>query len=322
MPPLTMMRRVNKPSSPKKLLNGWLNLYKPLEISSAQAVGRAKRLTQAAKMGHAGTLDPLADGVLPLALGEATKAVSFLMNARKTYRFTIRWGEATTTDDREGEVITTHDHRPQTSDIHAILPQFMGTILQVPPAYSALKVGGQRAYDLARSGADVTLAARNITIHRLELLGQPSPDVAEFRVECGKGTYVRSLARDIALKLGTCGHVAALTREVVGRFTFENAISLDFLEKIAHNPSAYEGDSHSRPWLLPIVSVLDDILALEMTGENLKRLRHGQAVQVSADLVHDASVVVLDHGEMAALCTAQRAGAGFNLSPKRIFNCS
>jgi tRNA pseudouridine55 synthase len=309
-------------SSPKKPLNGWLNLYKPLEISSAQAVGRAKRLTQATKMGHAGTLDPLADGVLPLALGEATKAVSFLMNARKTYRFTIRWGEATTTDDREGEVITTHDHRPQMSDIHAILPQFMGVISQVPPAYSALKVGGQRAYDLARSGADVTLAARNITIHRLELLGQSSSDFAEFLVECGKGTYVRSLARDIALKLGTCGHVAALTREAVGNFTLENAISLDFLEKIAHNPSAHVGDGHSRAWLLPIVSVLDDILALEMEGENLERLRHGQTVQVSANLVHDASVAVLDRGEMAALCTAQRVGAGFNLSPKRIFNCS
>ena len=301
-------------------INGWLNLYKPLEISSAQAVGKAKWLTCATKMGHAGTLDPLADGVLPLALGEATKATSLLMNARKTYHFTVKWGESTSTDDREGKVILIKNERPLKMDIVSVLNNFIGEINQIPPAYSALKIDGERAYALARAGQQPVMKARPITIHALAMVGEPERDSAQFRVECGKGTYVRSLARDIALALGTVGHVATLTREAVGQFTLENAISLDFLENSVHNASASSGGESSRTWLMPIVSVLDDILALELDEVSVKRLRHGQTVPAPQITAPHGQVAVLLNGEMAALCEAHPAPAGFILKPSRIFN--
>lgn len=308
---------MNAPKRPKIAINGWLNLYKPLEISSAQAVGKAKFLTKAAKMGHAGTLDPLADGVLPLALGEATKATCLLMNARKIYHFTIRWGIATSTDDREGEVTQTSPVRPSRMSIEAVLPRFIGQIEQMPPAYSALKINGKRAYELARAGEIVALQARPVSIHRLVLAAEPEADSAQFRVECGKGTYVRSLARDIALALGTVGHVSTLTREAVGSFTIENAISLDFLEKSVHNAPASDGVS-DQAWLMPIASVLDDIPALELDAASVKRLRHGQTVTVARSAI--GQVAILHQNEMAALCEASESPAGFTLKPMRIFN--
>lgn len=306
-----------KEKRPRYPIHGWLNLYKPLEISSAQAVGKAKFLTQAQKMGHAGTLDPLADGVLPLALGEATKATSLLMNARKTYRFAIQWGESTTTDDREGQILRASPNRPSKAQIEAVLPGFTGIIEQMPPAYSALKINGERAYDLARAGREVVLQPRPVTIYHIELAAEPEADTAQFRVECGKGTYVRSLARDIALALGTVGHVVTLTREAVGPFTIRNAISLDFLEKSVHNAPALAGVS-GRAWLMPIASVLDDIPALELDAASVKRLRHGQTVSVPQAAL--GQVAILHRNEMAALCEATESLAGFTLKPTRIFN--
>lgn len=319
-----MARPMDKSQRPEKraklAINGWLNLYKPLEISSAGAVAKAKWLTQAAKMGHAGTLDPLADGVLPLALGEATKATSLLMNARKIYKFTIRWGVATETDDREGNIVATSDYRPEIKEIQAILSRFIGNVQQQPPAYSALKIKGKRACDLAREGKEVVLASRVVQIYSVACVSVISSEEAVFRVECGKGTYVRSLARDIAHALGTVGHVTTLTREAVGPFTLQNAISLDFLEKSVHNASAPSGVLAPVAWLLPIVSVLDDILALECDDADVKRLRHGQTVrtqQVSAPM---AQIAVLHNGGMAALCEAIETPSGFALKPSRIFN--
>lgn len=309
---------VNGQKRKKIALNGWLNLYKPLEISSAQAVGKAKFLTQAMKMGHAGTLDPLADGVLPLALGEATKATNLLMDARKTYRFSIEWGTATSTDDREGEVTATSQNRPEKAAIEAVLERFYGRIEQIPPAYSALKINGKRAYELARAGEEVQLKARPVMIHSLKLLGEPQENRAEFRVECGKGTYVRSLARDIAMALGTVGHVVSLTREAVGPFTLGNAISLDFLEKSVHNAPAPLESASFRAWLMPIASVLDDIPALELDVASVKRLRHGQTVSVPNAAL--GQVAILHQNEMAALCLSEQTPMGFTLKPVRIFN--
>lgn len=309
------------PKREKKVLNGWLNLYKPLEISSAQAVGRAKFLTQAAKMGHAGTLDPLADGVLPLALGEATKATALLMHATKTYHFTVRWGIATTTDDREGEVISEKPERPAKNNILQVCNDFMGNIEQVPPAFSALKVNGERAYDLARKGQHVVLKPRTVRIDSLVLAAEPERDSAQFRVVCGKGTYVRSLARDIALALGTVGHVATLTREAVGNFHINDAISLDFLEKSVHNPPALEEANAPHAWLRPIASVLDDILALECDAASIRRLRFGQSILAPTPCAApDGQVAVLSGGEIAALCAVTQSDHGPVLKPNRIFN--
>jgi len=250
-------------------IDGWLVLDKPAGISSAKAVAIARRAFNAAKLGHGGTLDPLASGVLPLAFGEATKTVSLVMDGRKTYRFTVRFGQQTETDDAEGDVVATSDVRPQEAEIAAILPRFTGAIEQVPPAFSALKIEGKRAYALARAGAELTLKPRQVEIFRLKLVGRPGPDTADFEVDCGKGTYIRSLARDIAQALGSVGHVAALRRTRVGKFREEQAISLVKLEALGHIPARFEH-------LLPVETVLDDIPALAVTEEEAARLRMGQ----------------------------------------------
>ena len=202
-------------------IHGWLIIDKPLGRSSAQVVAAVRRITGAAKAGHGGTLDPLATGVLPIALGEATKTVSYVMDGSKAYRFTLRFGEARTTDDREGAVTETSPARPTDAEIRAVLPRFTGLIEQVPPAFSALKVDGVRAYRLARAEEAVALAPRQVRIDRLELIARPDADTAEFLVRSGKGAYMRSLARDIARALGTVGHVAALRRTAVGPFREE-----------------------------------------------------------------------------------------------------
>ena len=184
-------------------IDGWLVLDKPVGLTSNEALTRLKKIFHPEKVGHAGTLDPLASGCLPIAFGEATKTVSFAMDGRKVYRFTVRWGEATASDDTEGEVTATSDVRPSRDSILAVLPAFTGTILQVPPKFSAIKVEGARAYDLAREGEEVELDAREIDVHRLDLVECPDADHAVFEAECGKGTYVRALARDLGLRLGT-----------------------------------------------------------------------------------------------------------------------
>ena len=251
-------------------IHGWLVLDKPLGLSSAAAVARVKRLIGAQKAGHAGTLDPLATGVLPIALGEATKTVAYAVDGWKTYRFALRWGEARATDDAEGAVVATSDRRPDADAIRAALPNFIGRIAQRPPAYSAIKLAGQRAYDLARAGAAVAIAPRPVDIRRLDLIAAER-DRAEFEAEVGAGTYIRSLVRDLGEILQTHAFVTELRRLAVGRFTLQDAISLDKLGVLGHSAAASEH-------LLPIETALDDIPALALTEDQAKALRCGQAV--------------------------------------------
>jgi tRNA pseudouridine55 synthase len=252
-------------------VHGWLILDKPLGMTSSQAVGAVRRLLDAAKAGHGGTLDPQASGVLPIALGEATKTVAWAMAGRKTYRFSVRWGEARDTDDAEGRITATSALRPSPAAIAAALPGFIGTIQQRPPAYSALKVAGERAYDLARSGETVALAARPVEILELRLLAAAEPDQAEFEAEVGKGTYIRAIARDLGEVLGTPAHVCALRRLRVGPFRAEAAISLENLAALGHSAAA---SGH----VYPVETALDDIPALALTEDEANRLRCGQAV--------------------------------------------
>jgi len=247
-------------------VDGWVVLDKPVGPGSTQAVSRVRRLFGAQKAGHGGTLDPLASGVLPIALGEATKTVPFVMDGRKEYRFTLCFGVARATDDAEGAVTATSDVRPSDEAIRAALPRFIGEIEQMPPAYSALKVEGRRAYDLARAGTAGALRPRRVAIERLELLGRPDPDHAEFAVACGKGTYIRALGRDLARALGTVGHLSALRRTAAGPFREEAAISLSKLEALGHIPALFGV-------LAPVSTALDDIPALALTGDEANRLR-------------------------------------------------
>jgi tRNA pseudouridine55 synthase len=284
--------------NPERRLNGWLVVDKPKGLTSAQAVARVKRLTGAAKAGHAGTLDPLATGVLPIALGEATKTVSYVMDGAKTYRFTVRWGEARATDDAEGAVTETCPERPDEAAIHAILPRFRGQIEQVPPIYSAIKVEGRRAYEMARADETVVLAPRTVTIRRLDLVAMPDDDRAVFEVECGKGTYMRSLARDIALAVGTVGHVEALRRLRVGRFGEEQAISLEQEEHIGHSLALV---AH----LLPLETALDDIPALALTESEAHKLQSGQAVALPVGGA-DGDTVGVDSGGLVRIVAGGR----------------
>ena len=254
-------------------LHGWIILDKPVGVGSTQAVSAVKRALREAgelrtKVGHGGTLDPLASGVLPIALGEATKLAGRMLDATKTYDFTIRFGEETDTLDLEGKVIATSDVRPTLTDIEAILPRFTGPIRQTPPAFSALKVDGKRAYDLARAGEEVTLAERNVTVHALSILDTGDND-ATFSATVSKGTYIRSLARDIAHALNTVGHVTMLRRTRAGPFGLEKAISLDFLNDAA------KARALTRT-VLPLEAGLDDIPGLPVTPEQAQLLRQGQ----------------------------------------------
>jgi tRNA pseudouridine55 synthase len=252
-------------------IHGWLVLDKPEGMSSSQAVAAVRRRLDAAKAGHAGTLDPLATGVLPIALGEATKTVAWAMDGAKVYRFTLRWGEARDTDDTCGKLTAESPMRPDAAAIAAMLPRFIGRLAQRPPAFSALKVGGERAYALAREGEAVELAPRLVRIDALRLLDQADPDHAEFEAVVGRGTYIRALARDLGEALGTHAHVCALRRLAVGRFTLAHAISLDNLAALGHSAAASEH-------LLPIETALDDIPALALTEAEAHRLRSGQVV--------------------------------------------
>jgi tRNA pseudouridine55 synthase len=250
-------------------IHGWLVLDKPLGMTSSETVTAVRRILGAAKAGHGGTLDPSATGVLPIALGEATKTVPWVMAGVKTYRFTLRWGEARDTDDAEGKVIAESAVRPNLAAIEAVLPRFIGWLRQRPPAFSALKIAGERAYDLARKGKAVALAERAIEIEALHLTDMAEPDHATFEATVGKGTYIRALARDLGEALGTYAHVTALRRLSVGRFGLERAISLDNLVSLGHSAAAC---------LLPVETALDDIPALALTEDEAHRLRCGQAV--------------------------------------------
>ncbi len=302
-------------------VSGWICLDKPLDITSTQAVGRVRRAFNAQKAGHAGTLDPLATGILPIALGEATKTVPFLMDADKTYRFTIAWGASTASFDREGEVIATSDVRPTLAAVEAVLPRFVGEIDQIPPAFSAIKVDGERAYDLAREGVEFELASRKVVIHAARVIeasdADPHPDHVEIEIDCGKGTYVRGLVRDLAEALGACGHVSALRRSRVGAFTADRAITLESLEDLCHRGAPLEA-------LLPVETALDDIPALAMTAEDAFRLTQGRSVvllprqveTLKARLAASRTVSATHGGRLVALCE-MRAG---RLNPTRVFN--
>lgn len=252
-------------------IDGWLVIDKPQGMSSSQVVGKARWLLQAQKAGHGGTLDPMATGLLPVAFGEATKTVQWAMDGRKVYVATIRWGEATDTCDAEGDVTERSDVRPTRADIEAAFPAFLGDIEQAPPAFSAIKIDGQRAYDLARKGEAPEMQARTVHIEALRLLDGGDTDHAVIEVECGKGTYIRSLARDLAQHLGTLGHLVVLRRTTVGPFSENHKISLDKLDALGHIPARREA-------LLPIETVLDDIPALALTAEEVQSLRHGQPI--------------------------------------------
>ena len=252
-------------------ITGWLVIDKPLGITSNDVVTRVRRATGAAKVGHGGTLDPLATGVLPVALGEATKTVSYAMDGTKNYRFQITFGESRTTDDAEGEVVESSDVRPDQATIKGALPEFIGSVQQTPPIYSAIKVNGQRSYDLARADQAPVLEPRTIQIHDLQLVEMPNADTAIFECTSGKGAYMRALARDIAVVCGTVGHISMLRRTAVGPFTEIDAISLDHEAFNQVNPALDKV-------LRPVETVLADIPALALTEPEANRLRNGQPV--------------------------------------------
>jgi len=254
-------------------LHGWLALDKPAGLTSTQALNRVKGKLGVRKMGHGGTLDPLASGLLPLALGEATKTVGYIMEGLKTYRFTVCWGETRTTDDREGEVTEESDVRPSREAIEGAIPRFLGEIEQVPPTYSAIKVDGRRAYDIAREGGDPQLEPRPVHLESLELVSIDDRDHASFVCTCGKGFYVRALARDLGELLGTPAHLSALRRTRVGAFTGEEMIPLETLENL-DDP----GDLQHH--LLPVETALADIPALALAEAEANRLRSGQSVSL------------------------------------------
>jgi len=294
-------------------VNGWLVLDKPEGLTSTKAVGRVRWLYDAVKAGHAGTLDPLATGILPIAFGEATKTVPFAVDGAKAYRFTVRFGAETDTDDAEGKVIGTSDRRPTSEEIEAALPQFTGEISQVPPRYSALKVEGVRAYDLARDEEDFELAPRSVTIDRLELLERPDPDHCVLETECGKGTYVRALARDLGRALDCLGHVSALRRTRVGAFTEADAVTLEEVEA-----AAAESRDAALALLRPVETALQDLPALNLSSSDAARLRQGQPVLLRG---RDAPIITgpvyaVSKGALVALGEVAQG----EFRPRRIFN--
>jgi len=306
-------------------VSGWVVLDKPDDMTSTHAVSAIRRIFNAQKAGHAGTLDPLASGVLPIALGEATKTVPWLMEAKKTYVFTIKWGVSTDTQDREGKEIARSDVRPTPEQIRAALPGFIGDIEQIPPQFSAVKVDGERAYDIARAGETVELEPRQVTVYEAELVGTEGEDLATFRFRSGKGFYIRALVRDLAAKLGAEGHVWRLRRTAVGPFTEAESVTLDELQDLGHKGAASER-------LKPVETALDDIPALAINGEDAFKLRQGRPIVLLPHVVEtlkpqfrdrtiagqDASraVVALFQGKAVALGDV-RAG---KFSPTRVFH--
>jgi tRNA pseudouridine55 synthase len=294
-------------------VNGWLIFDKPEGMTSTQAVSRVKRLYEAAKAGHAGTLDPLATGVLPIALGEATKTVPFVVEGSKQYRFTVRFGAETDTDDSDGKIVAASDKRPSSAEIEAGLADFTGEIEQVPPRYSALKVDGARAYDLARDEEDFELKARRVSVESLTLVDHPDPDHCVLEAHCGKGTYVRALARDLGRALGALGHVAALRRTRVGPFGEDQAVTLAALDALAES-----GREALLNALTPVETALCDIPALAVSGPDADRLRRGQPVLLrgrDAPIV-EGMVYAMSRGMLVAVGEVSKG----ELKPKRIFN--
>jgi tRNA pseudouridine55 synthase len=306
---------MSKPRRVKNAIHGWLVVDKPQGLTSTDVITFLKKLWSPEKIGHAGTLDPLATGVLPIALGEATKTVQYAIEGSKTYFFTVRWGEERNTDDAEGQVTKTSQNRPTIEDIETVLPQFCGHIQQVPPQFSAIKIQGERAYDLARDGETVELKPREVFIENLKVEDMPNADTTIFHCQCGKGTYVRSLARDIGRILGCYGHVIALRRTRVGPFSEKQAVSLKNLEE-----SGQMGKNDLDKPLLPVATVLDDIPALAVTRGDADRLRNGQPV-----LLRGRDAPLFEGGAYAA-CAGELIALGQvhegQFQPVRVFNLS
>lgn len=295
-------------------VHGWVVLDKPVGMTSTQAVGFVRRAFNAQKAGHAGTLDPLATGILPIALGEATKTVPFAVDGEKAYRFSVRWGAETSTDDREGPIVSDSDTRPSRDDIAALLPEFMGEVMQVPPAYSAIKVAGERAYDLARDGETVELQARPVFIERLAIVEQPDVDTTVFEAECGRGTYVRAIARDLGRRLGCYGHVVALRRTRVGTFDDVNAVTVDDI-----NGALDSNDPGSIQALLsPVETALYELPELLVSPGDAASLVRGQSVLIRG---RDAPIMsgpayATSKGRLIALGQLDKGA----LHPTRVFN--
>jgi tRNA pseudouridine55 synthase len=296
-------------------INGWVVLDKGVGMTSTQAVGAVRRIFDAKKAGHAGTLDPLAAGVLPIALGEATKTVPFVVGGAKAYRFTVRWGEERDTDDSEGDVVSTSTARPTREAIEEVIGRFVGDVLQTPPRFSAIKVAGERAYDLARDGEEVELAARPVRIDRLVLTQTPDQDTAVFEAECGKGTYVRALARDFGRLLGCGGHVVQLRRTRVGPFTEADAVTIATLAEAA---GGEEGAHALGRYLKAVEVALDDMPALHVNSSDAARLMRGQAVLLrgrDAPVLEGPAYATL-RGKLVALGEIEQGA----LRPTRVFN--
>jgi tRNA pseudouridine55 synthase len=295
-------------------VHGWLVLDKPSGMTSTQAVSAVRRAFNAQKAGHAGTLDPLATGILPIALGEATKTVPFAVDGEKEYRFTVRWGAETETDDSEGKVVRTSATRASRGEIEALLPRFRGEIMQAPPAFSAIKIDGERAYDLARDGESVVPEPRPVVIDELALTDMPDANTAVFEARCGKGTYVRALARDIGRALGAFGHVIALRRTRVGRFCEAEAVSLDELGAAA----ARERDAPLDRLLLPVEAALGDLMEITVSPSDAASLAMGRSVLIRG---RDAPVLsgtayAMCKGRIVALADIEKGA----LHPTRVFN--
>jgi len=305
---------MNKPRIERREVHGWIALDKAVGQTSTDAVAALKRMFRAKKAGHAGTLDPLASGILPIAFGEATKTVPFVMDGEKAYRFTVRWGVETDSDDSDGSAVARSDDRPARDAIFAALPAFTGTIEQTPPKYSAIKIGGERAYDLARQGEAVELSARPVDIHKLELIEIPDPDHAVFEAECGKGTYVRAIARDLGRKLGCLGHVSALRRVRVGPFSEENSVALQSLAALRDA----EGEDGLSASLLPVEAGLTSLPALSVSSADAQKLALGQAVIMRGRdaPIMEGMVSVSTQGALIALGQIEQG----SLKPKRLFH--
>ena len=304
-----------RPPRPKKRdVHGWVILDKPVGMTSTHAVAVAKRAFNAKKAGHAGTLDPLASGLLPIAFGEATKTVPFVMDGEKAYRFTVRWGAETATDDAESAPIATSDHRPSEAEIEAILPRFIGEVMQVPPQFSALKIDGERAYDIARSGESVELAARPVLIHALRLI-EAGPDSAVFEAECGKGTYVRALARDFGRLLGCYGHIVALRRTRVGPFSEDNAVPPEHLQQAGQDNATYGSPDEA---LMSVEAGLMDLPSIAISAQDAARLQRGQSIMLrgrDAPLV-SGSLYATAQGRLIAFGEIEQG----SFVPRRVFN--
>lgn len=304
--------RQSKRARDKNALDGWIVLDKPVGLTSTQALAAVKRLLWPKKAGHAGTLDPLASGLLPLALGEATKTVPFVVDGTKSYRFTLQWGAQTDTDDADGTVMATSDVRPAPEAVKAALGGFVGTVMQVPPQFSAVKIGGQRAYDLARDGETVTLQARPVIIHRLEIVAADEQTLT-LEADCGKGTYVRAVARDLAAALGAKAFVTALRRTRVGPFGEDDMVTLDGLDAaVASDPQRAVDETMFTP-----AAALAELPHVMVDRNAAGRLRRGQRtlLRPGDDPVDDGEVCACHGGELVALCTAQLG----ELQPVRVF---